>query len=138
MAQGDTTKINQERKLTAKDVTALEKELPGVDSEMARIRSEKQAANAKFSQEMKPLKKRQEEILKALETGTETTEVEVVEDWDLAGNVIIFRDSRGKEVARRDMAPAEETSARQTTIGDVDGGRHVRGKRKVPRQKTEA
>lgn len=135
MADGTIGKMGVSQQLTPKQIGECKDELVEVDTNVNRIRSEKQAANAKFSEELKPLVKRQKELLKAIATGSTEVEMEVREDWDIAAGVVRFIDPKtGKVVGSREMSPDEEDDATQNpplpNTGPVARPRSERGRRR--------
>jgi len=108
MADGDTITTTQKKRLSPQEIKQCYVELFDRDKEIDGVLSEKQAANAAFSERMKPLKKRRAELIKAIDTGETDLEVEAREVWDYKRNVVQFRSVHSNELLdERDMDDEE-------------------------------
>jgi hypothetical protein len=131
MADGDTSMQSVERTLTDGEVLARKNEHVAIELEIDHLAEERKDAAADFKGRLEPKRTRRKELLRAIETGRESYEVECVESWDYKRNLIEVKRKDTGEVLDEQPMGFEE---RQETLAGVKGGKN---KGKAANAKTE-
>jgi hypothetical protein len=121
MADGDTSMQSVERTLTDGEVMARKNEHISIELEIDHLEEERKSAAADFKGRLEPKRARRKELLRTIETGRESYEVECVEVWDYQRNVIEVKRKDTGEVLDEQPMGFEE---RQEKLDEVDGGKN--------------
>jgi hypothetical protein len=121
MADGDTSMQSVDRTLTDGEVLARKNELVATDSDIDHLEEERRAAASDFKGRLEPKRARRKELLRAIETGRESIEVECVEAWDYQRNIIEVKRKDTGEVLDEQPMGFED---RQEKLDEVDAGKN--------------
>jgi hypothetical protein len=127
MADGDTSMQSVERTLTDGEVMARKNEHISIELEIDHLEEERKSAAADFKGRLEPKRARRKELLRTIETGRESYEVECVEVWDYQRNVIEVKRKDTGEVLDEQPMGFEE---RQEKLDEVDGGKNLHARHK--------